>query len=215
MISIMPEKNRKSEWKDFYKLIAAYHDGFSKEIFNMAFSNKVDKDIKMYHLESIYEAIKGYQDGFYDDYLKTLQTKYNFADDQVIDYLRKVEGARPILPYVILNLLLFILYKFTKKLKTMHRIISIVDNLLFVLILGYDFYITNPLLVILLPCVLLVAYPVSWGLNRELTDEELASLVTLKFPFPFKEKNIIKQKVAFAHFVFFPFYYLLDSWSKA
>ena len=97
----------------------------------------------------------------------------------------------------------------------MHRIISIIDNLLFVLILGYVFYITNPLLVILLPCVLLVAYPISWGLNRELTDEELASLVTLKCPFPFKEENIIKQKVAFAHFAFFPFYYLLDSWSKA
>ena len=215
MLSILPEKNRKSEWKDFYKLIAAYHDGFSKEIFNMAFSNKVDKDIQKYHLESIYEAIKGYQDGFYYDYIKKLQTEYNFSDDKVIDYLRKVETTRLIFPYVILNLLLFILYKFTKKLKKLHRIISIVDNLLFVLILGYGFYITNPLLVILLPCVLLVAYPISWGLNRELTDEELASLVTLKCPFPFKEKNIIKQKVAFAHFAFFPFYYLLDSWSKA
>ena len=215
MLSIMAEKYRNSERDDFYKLIAAYHDDFSKEIFDMAFSNKVSKDIQKHHLESIYEAIKGYQDGFYYDYIKKLQTEYNFSDDKVIDYLRKIETTRLIFPYVILNLLLFILYKFTKKLKTMHRIISIVDNLLFVLILGYGFYITNPLLVILLPCVLLVAYPISWGLNRELTDEELASLVTLKCPFPFKEKNIIKQKVAFAHFAFFPFYYLLDSWSKA
>ncbi|MBQ2464155.1 MAG: hypothetical protein II507_04115 [Treponema sp.] len=215
MLSIMAEKYRNSERDDFYKLIAAYHDNFSKEIFDMAFSNKVSKDIQKYHLESIYEAIKGYQDGFYYDYIKKLQTEYNFSDDKVIDYLRKIETTRLIFPYVILNLLLFILYKFTKKLKKLHRIISIVDNLLFVLILGYGFYITNPLLVILLPCVLLVAYPISWGLNRELTDEELASLVTLKCPFPFKEKNIIKQKVAFAHFVFFPFYYLLDSWSKA
>ncbi|MBP5438174.1 MAG: hypothetical protein J6Y30_09360 [Treponema sp.] len=215
MFSIMAEKYRNSERDDFYKLIAAYHDNFSKEIFDMAFSNKVNKDIQKYHLESIYEAIKGYQDGFYYDYIKKLQTEYNFSDDKVIDYLRKIETTRLIFPYVILNLLLFILYKFTKKLKKLHRIISIVDNLLFVLILGYGFYITNPLLVILLPCVLLVAYPISWGLNRELTDEELASLVTLKCPFPFKEKNIIKQKVAFAHFAFFPFYYLLDSWSKA
>ncbi|MBQ1592465.1 MAG: hypothetical protein II077_10565, partial [Treponema sp.] len=215
MLSIMAEKYRNSERDDFYKLIAAYHDGFSKEIFNMAFSNKVSKDIQKHHLESIYEAIKGYQDDFYYDYIKKLQTEYNFSDDKVIDYLRKIETTRLIFPYVILNLLLFILYKFTKKLKKLHRIISIVDNLLFVLILGYGFYITNPLLVILLPCVLLVAYPISWGLNRELTDEELASLVTLKCPFPFKEKNIIKQKVAFAHFAFFPFYYLLDSWSKA
>ena len=215
MLSIMAEKYRNSERDDFYKLIAAYHDNFSKEIFDMAFSNKVNKDIQKYHLESIYEAIKGYQDGFYYDYIKKLQTEYNFSDDKVIDYLRKIETTRLIFPYVILNLLLFILYKFTKKLKKLHRIISIVDNLLFVLILGYGFYITNPLLVILLPCVLLVAYPISWGLNRELSDEELASLVTLKCPFPFKEKNIIKQKVAFAHFAFFPFYYLLDSWSKA
>ena len=215
MFSIMAEKYRNSERDDFYKLIAAYHDNFSKEIFDMAFSNKVSKDIQKYHLESIYEAIKGYQDGFYYDYIKKLQTEYNFSDDKVIDYLRKVETTRLIFPYVILNLLLFILYKFTKKLKKLHRIISIVDNLLFVLILGYGFYRTNPLLVILLPCVLLVAYPISWGLNRELSDEELASLVTLKCPFPFKEKNIIKQKVAFAHFAFFPFYYLLDSWSKA
>ena len=39
------------------------------------------------------------------------------------------------------------------------------------------FYQWNPWLIILVPCVLLVIYPIAWGMNEELTDDEVASIV--------------------------------------
>ena len=112
-------------------------------------------------------------------------------------------------------MILFILYKFTSKIRILHKILSIIDNLIFILIVGYGFYRANPLFVILVPCVLLIAYPLSWGLNKELSDDDVASVVILRSPFPWREESRKKIKVGFAHFGTFPFYYLLDSWKKA
>lgn len=42
-------------------------------------------------------------------------------------------------------------------------------------LLGYGFYQWNPWLIILVPCVLLVIYPIAWGMNEELTDDECAT----------------------------------------
>lgn len=89
-----------------------------------------------------------------------------------------------IILYVLLNLMLFILYKFTNKMRILHKIVSIIDNIIFILIVGYGFYRTNPLFIILVPCVLLIVYPVSWGLNKELSDDDVASVVILRSPFP-------------------------------
>ena len=120
-----------------------------------------------------------------------------------------------IILYVLLNLILFILYKITNKLIILHKIVSIIDNIIFLFIVGYGFYRVNPLLVILVPCVLLIVYPVSWGLNKELSDDDVASVVILRSPFPLREESRKKLKLGFAHFGTFPFYYLLDSWKKA
>ena len=115
--------------------------------------------------------------------------------------------------YVFVNLVLFILYRFTQRFKIVHRFLSLIDNLIFSLLLGYGFYRANRLYILLVPSVLLIVYPISWGLNRELSDEELDSVVILKSPFPIKQENRIKLKIVFIHFATFPFYYLLDSWS--
>ncbi len=120
-----------------------------------------------------------------------------------------------IILYVLLNLILFILYKITNKLRILHKIVSIIDNIIFIFIVGYGFYRLNPLLVILVPCVLLIVYPVSWELNKELSDDDVASVVILRSPFPLSEESRKKLKLGFAHFGTFPFYYLLDSWKKA
>ena len=120
-----------------------------------------------------------------------------------------------IILYVLLNLILFILYKITNKLRILHKIVSIIDNIIFIFIVGYGFYRVNPLLVILVPCILLIVYPVSWGLNKELSDDDVASVVILRSPFPLREESRKKLKLGFAHFGTFPFYYLLDSWKKA
>ncbi len=79
--------------------------------------------------------------------------------------------------YVLINIVLFISYKYTRKYKKTHRVISVIDNLLFVVLLGYGFYQWNPWLIILVPYVLLVIYPIAWGMNEELTDDEVASIV--------------------------------------
>ena len=115
--------------------------------------------------------------------------------------------------YVFVNLVLFILYRFTQRFKIVHRFLSLIDNLIFCLLRGYGFYRANRLYILLVPSVFLIVYPISWGLNRELSDEELDSVVILKSPFPIKQENRIKLKVTFAKFATFPFYYLLDSWS--
>ena len=105
-----------------------------------------------------------------------------------------------IILYVLLNLMLFILYKFTNKMRILHKIVSIIDNIIFILIVGYGFYRTNPLFIILVPCVLLIVYPVSWGLNKELSDDDVASVVILRSPFPWREESRKKIKLGFAHF---------------
>ena len=99
-----------------------------------------------------------------------------------------------IILYVLLNLILFILYKFTSKIRILHKILSIIDNLIFILIVGYGFYRANPLFVIFVPCVLLIAYPLSWGLNKELSDDDVASVVILRSPFPWREESRKKNK---------------------
>ena len=86
MRSIMPKEHFYNEWASFYKLLADYHDDFSKKIFRLAFFDKVTAGIRKYHLEFIYDAIKDYLDGFYDDYLKILWTKHNLVDKEIIDY---------------------------------------------------------------------------------------------------------------------------------
>ena len=86
MRSIMPKEHFYNEWASFYKLLADYHDDFTKKIFDMAFFDKVTYNIREYHLKDIYYAIKDYLDGFYDDYLKILWTKYNLVDEEIIDY---------------------------------------------------------------------------------------------------------------------------------
>ncbi len=91
MISILPKTHYSNEWSYFYKLVADYHDDFSKEIFDMAFSDKVNKNIQKYHLEFIFDAIKNFSDGYYDDYLRTLWLQYNFVDINIIDYFIKAD----------------------------------------------------------------------------------------------------------------------------
>ena len=91
MISIMPKDHYSNEWSYFYKSVADYHDDFSKEIFDMAFSDKVNKNIQEYHLEFIFDAIKDSSDGYYDEYLRILWLQYNLIDKNVIDHFIKAD----------------------------------------------------------------------------------------------------------------------------
>ncbi len=98
--------------------------------------------------------------------------------------------------------------------KILHRILSTINTIGLCLLLGYGFYRIQPLFVIFVPIVFLLELPISWGLNKELSDEDSASLVILKGSTTLDEKNKVKIKLVFIHLATFPFFYLLDSWSK-
>lgn len=102
-----------------------------------------------------------------------------------------------VLSYIIMNFILFKSHKYTQKYKKTHRVISVIDNLLFVVLLGYGFYQWNPWLIILVPCVLLVIYPIAWGMNEELTDDEVASIVISTSSFLVNEALRRKLKLYF------------------
>lgn len=117
--------------------------------------------------------------------------------------------------YIVVNILFFIVYKFTMKNKILHRILSVINTVGLCLLLGYGFYRIQPLFVIFVPIIFLIELPISWGINKELSDEDAASVVILKSIVPLNEENRLKLKLGFIHFATFPFFYLLDSWSKA
>lgn len=116
--------------------------------------------------------------------------------------------------YIVANILLFVVERKTSARKDIHRILSVADNLAFALILGYGLYRVNHLFVILVAVVLLIAYPLAWGVNEELSDEEAASLVWLRSSVPLSDEMSGRIKLAFIHLATFPFYYLLKSWRK-
>lgn len=89
MESILPKKYYSGTWLYFYKAVAKYHDEFSKQIFSQIFTDKVNKDIQKYHLKYIFEAVKTYSDGFYDDLIKKLWFDFNLVDENVIEYFYK------------------------------------------------------------------------------------------------------------------------------
>ena len=120
-----------------------------------------------------------------------------------------------IFAYVVLNIVLFVLFMFTKRIKIMHRIFSLIDNLLLAALFAYGFWRINHLLVILVPCIFLVVYPIAWGLNEELNDEDADSLVYLDLPIHLNKKSEGKLKFVFIQLAYFPFYYLLKSWSHS
>ncbi len=117
--------------------------------------------------------------------------------------------------YIVVNMFFFIVYKFTRENKILHRILSIINTIGLSLLLGYGFYKIQPMFVILVPVVFFIELPISWGLNKELSDEEVASLVITKGFTLLPKESKAKLSLVFIHFITFPFFYLLDSWSKA
>ena len=126
----------------------------------------------------------------------------------------EVTFIKTVFGYVAINILLFIIEKFTYKFKVMHKIMSAFDNIVFVLILGYGLYRENHLFVIFVPCILLILYPIVWGVNKELSKEERGSIVIVKSPIPLTKKQHDKIAIVFLNVGTFPFFYLLKSWGK-
>lgn len=92
-----------------------------------------------------------------------------------------------------------------------HRTLSIVLNLSFIAAAVLGLWGINHYLVILVPCVMLILYPLWWGLNTELTEEEQASLVVTR-GFLFRPSE--KFRALFLRLFTFVPYYLIAAWKQ-
>lgn len=108
--------------------------------------------------------------------------------------------------YIIGNIPLVFIFRKTTSMLVMHRIISTVDILLFTTIVSVSFYKIEPFFVIFSPIILLIACPISYGINAELSKEEKVVLVTGGLP--------SSIKIVFIEIVTFPFYYFVKSWKN-
>ena len=114
---------------------------------------------------------------------------------------------------LLLNIPIFIFWRKTKDSKDhaviiTHRIISTLENLVLVTIISLALWKQNHYLVLLVPCIALIIYPIWWGINAELTDEERAFLVAER---GFRILNT-KAKSILVQFITFPPYYLIAAW---
>jgi len=106
--------------------------------------------------------------------------------------------------YFIGNIPLLFIFRKTTSMLVMHRIVSTVDISLFTAIISLSFYQIETLFVIFSPIILLIACPISYGINEELSKEDKAVLVTGVLPSAIK--------IIFIEIVTFPFYYFVKSW---
>jgi len=108
--------------------------------------------------------------------------------------------------YFIGNIPLLFIFRKTTSMLVMHRIVSTVDISLFTAIISLSFYQIETLFVIFSPIILLIACPISYGINEELSKEDKAVLVTGVLPSAIK--------IIFIEIVTFPFYYFVKSWKR-
>ena len=116
--------------------------------------------------------------------------------------------------YGALNLCLYIADTCAPFFKTFHKIASAVDNLLFIALLSYGLFTANKFLVLIVPCILLIVYPIAYGINTELSEDEKMHLVTFKTFIPLPCKIRKRLALAFLNIATFPFFYLIKSWKK-
>ncbi len=121
--------------------------------------------------------------------------------------------ATTVMIILLLNIPIFIFWRKTKDSKDhaviiAHRIISTLENLALVTIISLALWKENHYLVLLGPCLALIIYPLWWGINAELTDEERSFFV--------RERGFhilsTKAKSMLVQFITFPPYYLIAAW---
>ena len=114
---------------------------------------------------------------------------------------------------LLLNIPIFIFWRKTKDSKDhaviiAHRIISTLENLVLITSISLALWKANHYLVLLVPCLALIIYPLWWGINAELTDEERSFFV--------RERGFhilsTKAKSMLVQFITFPPYYLIAAW---
>ena len=121
--------------------------------------------------------------------------------------------ATTVMIILLLNIPIFIFWRKTKDSKDhaviiAHRIISTLENLVLITSISLAIWKENHYLVLLVPCIALIIYPLWWGINAELTDEKRSFFV--------RERGFhilsTKAKSMLVQFITFPPYYLIAAW---
>ncbi len=84
--SILLKDGYSTTWRYFYSALAQFHDTYSIEQLNLVFGKGVNPGIRKYHVEYIYNAVKDFKDGFYDDLLIRIWNEYPIVSKDVVNY---------------------------------------------------------------------------------------------------------------------------------
>ena len=115
-----------------------------------------------------------------------------------------------IIGYIVLNIILFILFrKKDIKNKLFHKIMSMINIFIELFIIVICLYQFHVLFIIFAPFIIGFITLLGYGINKELSEEDKAGLVInngYRLPVNINAKYI--------EFIYFPGYYLIESWKK-
>jgi len=110
--------------------------------------------------------------------------------------------------YIIINLILYIFFR-KKDINNVlfHKILSMINVFTELFIIAMILYQFHVLFIIFAPFIIMFITLLGYGINAELSDDDKAALVVNGgLPTNIKAKYI--------EFIYFPGYYLLESWKK-
>jgi len=82
------------EWKELYKAIVAYKNEKSVEMLIVPFTQVKHENIRKYHLEFVYNAIRKNVDEIYDSLLWKLWTEENMISPDIFQYLLGIDSIK-------------------------------------------------------------------------------------------------------------------------
>jgi len=131
------------------------------------------------------------------------------SDIKFLDFSFKIRVIL-IIVYIVINLILYILFRRKDiRNKLFHKIISIINILTELFIISICLYQFNVLFIIFAPFIIVFITLLGYGINAELSDEDKAGLVFNK-----NYRFSVNINAKYTEFIYFPGYYLIESWKK-
>jgi hypothetical protein len=78
-----------NEWRELYKAIASYKNEKAIELLKIPFTQIKHDNIRKYHIDFVFAALRNYKDSIYDNLFWTLWTEEKRITPDVFDYLYK------------------------------------------------------------------------------------------------------------------------------
>ena len=128
---------------------------------------------------------------------------------KIIDFSLKTRAIFIVI-YIIFNVVFYVLFR-KKDInnKLLHKIISLINIFAELFILIICLYQLHILFIIFAPFIIMYITLLGYGLNTELSDEDKAGFVINK-----KIRLPTNLNAKYAEFIYFPGYYLIESWKN-